>query len=210
MRPAHARLMLFALLIFSTTVLIRADDAACLPPAGFKDTPHPAIAPTNQLVSHTEEVIFNKPLDAVLEEADHKSLNQAIRKSDSLPGVSGTYDLTSGSFGRPGSRRLVCLTDGATTTEQVLERNRTPTEAHFRYVVWNYTTAKARPIVYGVGEFVHTDLGEGRTRVRWTYSFQLNRERFPGCLGSVGDYLFRVGFLDRDYAQMMRRTLGKE
>jgi hypothetical protein len=184
--------------------------AACTPPPYFKDTPHPAIAPIDQLVSHTEEVVVNRPLDVVLAEGDRTSLNQAIRKSDSLPGVSGTYELTSGGFGKPGSRRLVCLTDESTTEEEVLEKSRDKNSAQFRYVVWNYTTEKARPILYGVGHFVWTDLGNGSTGVRWTYSFQLNRQRFPGYLGSFGDFLFRVGFLDREYAQMMRRTLGKE
>ncbi len=183
--------------------------SSCAPPPGFRDTPHPTIAPVDQLVSHTEEVIVNRPLNEVIKEAEQTSLNQAIRKSDSLPGVAGTYELKGGSFGQAGSRRLVCLTDGSTTEEEVLENDRNNTSAQFRYVVWNYTTPKARPIVYGVGHFVRTDLGDGRTRVRWTYSFQLNRQRFPGCLGSFGDFLFRVGFLDRDYAQMMRRTLGK-
>jgi hypothetical protein len=184
--------------------------AACTPPPYFKDTPHPAIAPIDQLVSHTEEVVVNRPLDVVLAEGERTSLNQAIRKSDSLPGVSGTYALTSGDFGKPGSRRLVCLTDGSTTEEEVLEKSRDKNSAQFRYVVWNYTTEKARPILYGVGHFVWTDLGNGSTGVRWTYSFQLNRQRFPGYLGSFGDFLFRVGFLDREYAQMMRRTLGKK
>jgi hypothetical protein len=183
---------------------------ACSPPPDFKDTPHPAIAPIEQLVSHTEEVVVNRPLDVVLAEGERTSLNQAIRKSDSLPGVSGTYALTSGDFGKPGSRRLVCLTDGSTTEEEVLEKSRDKNSAQFRYVVWNYTTEKARPILYGVGHFVWTDLVNGSTGVRWTYSFQLNRQRFPGYLGSFGDFLFRVGFLDREYAQMMRRTLGKE
>lgn len=184
--------------------------SACTPPPGFKDTPHPAIAPIDQLVSHTEEVIVNRPLDEVLAEADRTPLNQAIRKSDSLPGVSGTYELTSVGFGEPGSRRLVCLTDGATTEEEVLEHDRDKNSAQFRYVVWNYTTEKARPILYGVGHFSWTDLGNGRTQVHWTYSFQLNPQRFPGYLGSFGNFLFRVGFLDREYAQMMRETLGKK
>jgi hypothetical protein len=74
--------------------------------------------------------------------------------------------------------------------------------------VWNYTSEKAHPIVYGVGHFVRTDLGDGRTQVRWTYSFQLNRSRFPGFLGSLGDWLFRKNFLDRQYADMMRGTLA--
>jgi hypothetical protein len=184
--------------------------STCTPPPGFIDTPHPAIEPLDQLVSHTEEVIIHRPLNDVIKEAERTSLSHAIRKSDSLPGVSGTYALTSGSFGQPGSRRLVCLTDGSTTEEQILDNGRDNHSAQFRYVVWNYTTPKARPILYGVGHFVRTDLGDGSTRVRWTYSFQLNRQRFPGYLGSFGDFLFRVGFLDREYAQMMRRTLADE
>jgi hypothetical protein len=62
--------------------------------------------------------------------------------------------------------------------------------------------------VYGVGHFVRTDLG--RTRVQWTYSFQLNRSRFPGDLGRIGDFLFRVGFLDREYAEMMREVASRQ
>jgi len=181
----------------------------CAPPKGFNDTPHPAVAPVEQLVSHTEEIIVAKPLDTVLSEAQRTSLKQAIRKGDSLPGVAGEYVLTPDAFGQVGSRRLVCLTDGTSTEEEVLLNDRSPTRAEFRYVVWNYTTEKARPILYGVGDFVRTDLGNGTTRVRWTYSFQLRRDRFPGELGGFGDWLFRVSFLDRDYAQMMRRTLGK-
>ena len=104
---------------------------------------------------------MNRPLDVVLAESERTSLNQAIRKSDSLPGVSGTYALTSGDFGKPGSRRLVCLTDGSTTEEEVLEKSRDKNSAQFRYVVWNYTTEKARPILYGVGHFVWTDSATG-------------------------------------------------
>jgi hypothetical protein len=48
-----------------------------------------------------------------------------------------------------------------------------------------------------------THVGSGRTRVQWTYSFQLNRSRFPGSPRRIGDLLFRVGFLDREYAEMM-------
>jgi hypothetical protein len=203
-RPAGA----LALMLAASTAW--ADARSCTPPPGFKDTPHPAIAPVEQLVARTEEVIINRPLSVVLDELNRTPLNQAIHKADSLPGVAGTYVLSEGDFGMPGSRRLVCLTDGSTTEEQVLQNDRDQNSAQFRYVVWNYTTEKARPVVYAVGQFVRSDLGDGRTRVRWTYAFQLNRHRFPGYLGPIGDYLFRVGFLDRDYAQMMRRTLGKE
>lgn len=181
----------------------------CALPQGFKDTPHPEVAPVGQLVSHTEEIEVAKPLDTVLTESQRTPLKQAIRKSDSLPGVAGEHILTDGDFGQPGSRRLVCLTDGTSTEEQVLLKDRSKTHAEFRYVVWNYTTEKAKPILYGVGDFVWTDLGNGTTRVKWTYSFQLRRDRFPGNLGGFGDWLFRETFLDREYAEMMRRTLGK-
>lgn len=179
----------------------------CAPPPGFVDVPHPEIAPVAALVSHTEQVIENHPLQVVIEQAERKALKDAIKKSSALPGVAGTYPLTPEEFGRPGARRLVCLTDGSTTEEQVLDNERTETSSRFRYVVWNYTTDKARPIRYGVGEFVRTQLEDGRTKVVWTYSFALNRSRFPGFLGSFGDYLFRVGFLERDYAEMMRSTI---
>ena len=183
---------------------------ACTPPPGFQETEPPAIAPVDQLVSHTEEVVIDRPLDVVQKEADQTGLSEGIRKADALPGVSGTYPLTP-NFGQPGSRRLVCLTDGSTALEQIIQKDRDGTSARFSYVVWGYTSEKARPVQYAVGSFVRTDLGDGRTRVRWTYSFQLNRQRFPGYLGPIGDCMFRIGFLNRDYAQMMRRTLdGKK
>ena len=195
----------FALVSVLLTGFARAE--SCAPPPGFIDTPHPEIAPVKDLVSHTEEVVENHPLQFVIDQAEKKELKDAIRKSDALPGVAGTYPLTPDGFGEPGSRRLVCLTDGSTTEEQVLDNERTEIMTRFRYVVWNYTTDKARPIRYGVGEFVRTQLEDGRTHVVWTYSFALNRSRFPGFLGGLGDYLFRVGFLERDYAEMMRSTI---
>lgn len=36
----------------------------------------------------------------------------------------------------------------------------------------------------------------------------LNRGRFPGYLGALGDFLLRVTFLDRDYPELMRNTLN--
>ena len=57
------------------------------------------------------------------------------------------------------------------------------------------------------GYFVYTDIGGGRTRVVWACSFKLKEHEFPGYLGALGRYLFRVTFLDREYAEMMRETL---
>ena len=183
-----------------------ASGQSCPLPPGFKDTPHPAIAPLERLVSHTEEITVDRPLAVVLHAVD-KPLSETIKSSTSLPGVTGSHMLTEGSFGAPGSRRLNCLSDGSTLVEEVLLQEQRSDSMRFRYAVWNYTSSKARPIVYGVGEFTYSAADNGRTHVRWTYSFQLNRRRLPGMLGSLGDYLFRIAFLDRSYAVMMRGVL---
>lgn len=182
--------------------------ASCVPPRGFVETEPPVVAPADQLVAHTEDIDISRPLATVLEVVNGKSLENTIHSPNSLPGVSGTYPLTKGDFGEPGTRRITCLTDGSALEEQVLERHQTQDAYHFRYVVWNFTTAQARPIVYGVGDFHFSAAGLDRTHVHWTYAFQLNRGRFPGFLGSLGDFLFRVSFLDRQYAEMMRGTLN--
>jgi hypothetical protein len=200
-------LRILTFLLFASSANVAVFAQVCVPPSGFIDTPRPAIADAKDLVSHTEEITINRPLGEVLANSS-KPLKDIIHKTSSLPGVSGDRMLTQGTFGAPGSRRLTCLTDGSTLEEEVLQRERTSNSFRFRYVVWNYTSESARPIVYGVGDFHDSDQGGGRTHVVWTYSFMLNRERFPGELGGFGRFLFRVGFLDRQYADMMRATLS--
>jgi hypothetical protein len=174
----------------------------CVPPAGFVNTAPPAIAADQDLVVHSEKIVIDASLRAV-RDAGSRPLKDQIQQSEGLPGVSGNYMLTNGEFGTVGSRRLVCLTDRSTLVEQVLVSD----EHRFRYVVWNYTSEKARPISYGIGEFLHEELASERTRVTWTYSFGLNAVRFPGKLGSFGKFLFRKFFLEREYASMMRGVL---
>jgi hypothetical protein len=196
----------FLVAIFCSVFAGRLPAQSCVPPPGFVDTPAPAIAAPEQLAVHTEEVTIDRSLSVVLRALD-RPLKDTIEKTKALPGVSGDYMLTTGSFGAPGSRRLTCLTDGSTLEEQVLQRERNSNSFRFRYVVWHYTSSQARPIDYGVGDFLYTDVGSGRTHITWTYSFKLNEARFPGYLGGFGRYLFRVGFLDHQYAAMMRGTL---
>jgi len=179
---------------------------AGVPPPGFVDVPPPPIAEVNRLVPHTEQIVIDHPLAVVLD-ATNRPLKDVLHQTNSLPGVVGDHPLTPNGFDLPGSRRMVCLSDGSTLEEQVLEKRRDPTSYRFRYEVWNYTTAKARPIAYAVGEFHFSQVEPRRTRIVWTYSFALRPNRFPGYLGSAGDFLFRVGFLDRQYAELMRGTL---
>ncbi len=195
------------LFLFVLAMAPVAHASSCAPPLGFHDGPHPLIAAPNQLVSHMEVIVISRPFLAV-SDAMNKPLEKTINKSDSLPGVSGDYMLTKGTFGFPGSRHIVCLTDGTSTVEEALEREDTPISSHFRYIVWNYTTAKAKPIEYGVGEFRTVQLDAAHTRITWTYSFKLKADVFPGEFGAFGRWLFRAYFLDREYAAMMKDVLN--
>ncbi len=197
------------LFVAATSIILAAGAKAqtCVPPTGFFDRPHPDLAGAEQLVAHTEEITVNRPLADVLSAGSKRSLKDAIKKVSSLPGVASDYPLNNIPFGTAGARRLVCLTDGSTLEEQVLERDQDGGTARFRYVVWNYTSNVAKPIEYGVGEFRHTAIDAGQTHIVWTYSFRLKDNEFPGYLGALGRCLFRVFFLDRQYAEMMRGTL---
>jgi hypothetical protein len=206
MTRCHATLLVALALLSPCAASSCHAATACTPPSNFRDAPHPAIAPAEQLVSHTEEIVISRSL-SVVSAAMNKPLDKTIRKSDSLPGVSGDYMLTKGVFGSPGSKHIVCLTDGGSTEEEALEREDSPTASHFRYIVWNYSTPKAKPVAYGVGEFRIVQLDAGHTRITWTYSFKLKEDTFPGDLGGLGRWLFKVGFLDRDYAALMKSVL---
>ena len=208
MNFVRAVLLTWAVVVFCITGdTLGAATVACAPPPGFREAPHPVIAPADQLVAHTEEILIGRPLSMV-SGAMNTPLNQVLRGSNSLPGVSGDFMLTKGRFGAPGSRHIVCLTDGGSVEEEALEREEDASSRHFRYIVWNYQTPKARPIAYGVGEFRSFATDGSHTRVTWTYSFKLKEDVFPGNLGTLGRFLFRVGFLDRDYAAMMRGVLN--
>jgi hypothetical protein len=181
--------------------------AACAPAQGFVDLPPPPIDLSDGMVSRTETILIDRSLSTVLT-AVNRPLKDVLRPTGSLPGVTGTYPLTQGDFARPGSRRLVCLSDGSSTEEQVLTRERGENSYRFRYQVWNYTSRAAGAIRDAVGEFVYTAPTPDSTQIVWTYSFALRRDRFPGCLGRLGDFLFRIGFLDRDWAEVMRNVLN--
>src|SRR5262245_15854312 len=94
------------------SLLLAGRSMACEPPVGFVNPPRPDIAPLDQLLAHTEEIDIARSLAAVMQ-AGNRPLSQGIRPTRDLPGVSGTFNLTSGGFGTPGARRLVCLTDGS-------------------------------------------------------------------------------------------------
>jgi hypothetical protein len=183
-----------------TGLLVTGPSLACEPPVGFVNPPRPAIAPLEELLGHTEQIDIARSLAAVMQ-AGNRPLSEGIRPTRDLPGVTGTFNLTSGGFGTVGARRLVCLTDGSIAVEEVLH-----TEAHsegrrFRYVVWNYTSHKFSDVRYAVGEFIHTQPTPGKTHVNWTYRFALKKDRDPE--------LFRKSFLEGVFAEWMRSLLER-
>jgi hypothetical protein len=179
------------------------------PPPGFVDTPHPPIGPVSGMATYVEEVMIDRPLARVLAVVDAMPLTELVQATAGLPGVAAEHDLTPGGYGRPGSRHLVQLTDGTTITEQIVDHERTEALYRFSYVVWNYSTPAARPIHYALAEFRYAAEGEGRTRARWRYSFALRRDRFPGILGPVGNWLLKTALLDRAYARLMKAGLRR-
>ncbi len=166
--------------------------------------PPPAVDPAAPMAAHTERIVIDMPPAAFSDWMMSARLEDQIPTTRQLPGVTGTTQLTPGTWGAVGGRRQVQLTDGTSTTEQVLEA--VPGRL-FRYVVWNYTTAAARPIAYAVGEFRYVPADGGRTEVVWTYAFRLKPNAFPGVLGALGRWLFKATFLAGPYAELMRETL---
>lgn len=181
--------------------LFHGTSVACEPPAGFVNPPRPDIAPLAELVvSHTEQMEIARGL-AVVMQAANRPLQEVIRPTKELPGVSGTFTLE-GRFGTPGSRRLVCLTDGSIAVEEVLHAEANPDNRRFRYVVWNYTSRKFRAVDYAVGEFIYTQPASDKTHVNWTYRFALKSGP-----GTIDESRFRKSFLERDFAEWMRSVL---
>jgi hypothetical protein len=165
----------------------------------------PAIDSAAPMISRTEVVAIDRPPAAVHDGVVLGALEEVVLATKRLPGVAGVTPLTPGPWGAPGGRRIVRLTDGAETTEQVLEN----TPERFRYQVWNYTTAAAKPVAYALGEFRFAPLdGGARTELTWTYAFRLRSDRFPGNLGGLGRTLMKMAFIDSAYAELMRTALA--
>lgn len=172
---------------------------ACEKPAGFVNPPRPELAPLEDLLSHTEEIDVARPFAAP---PLNRPLEEAIRPTKDLPGVAGTIRLSEQGYGGIGSRRLVCLTDGSTTVEEVLLTEASDGGRRFRYVVWNYTSPKFRDVAYAVGEIVNTRPASGMTHVAWTYRFAPK-----SGLGAEERLRFRQTFIEQQFAVWMRSQL---
>ncbi|HEX3886253.1 MAG TPA: SRPBCC family protein [Phenylobacterium sp.] len=167
--------------------------------------PPPDVDPQAPMIARTERIVVARPAADVFAYVVAGPLDEMIPATRQLPGVTGTTLLTPGSWGSVGGRRHVHLSDGSQTTERVLDAQ---PGAHFRYQVWDYTTAAGKPIAYALGEFLFKQLEGGRTEIVWTYAFRLRDDIFPGNLCGLGRWLMRRVFLDTAYARLMRASLA--
>ena len=119
-------------------MLLRGQSLACEPPAGFVNPLRPDIAPLEEMLSHTEQKVIAHRFSELMKVAG-RPLEEAIRPTKDMPGVSGTFRLSGGPYGTVGARRLVCLTDGSIAVEEVLLTESSGDSNRFRYVVWAYT-----------------------------------------------------------------------
>jgi len=198
----HTRKHRFHIALVLAAALLQGQSLACQPPVGFVNPSRPEIAPLEELLSHTERKIVSQPLAEVMRGAA-RPLEEAIRPTKDLPGVSGTFRLSDGPYGTVGARRLVCLTDGSIAVEEVLLTESTGGTNRFRYVVWGYTNPKFRDVAYAVGEFVRTQPTPETTQVDWTYRFALKNGVSPENMTQ-----FKTVFLDQQFALWMRNVLG--
>lgn len=182
--------------------LLTSAGLACELPPGFVNPARPQIAPLEQLLSLSQEKEIALPLAEVL-----RAANRPLRidATNDLPGVSGTRRLSDGPYGTVGARRLVCLTDGSTSVEEVLVTESTPQSSLFRYVVWNHTNPKFKHVAYAVGEFVRTQPAPDKTIVRWTYRFALK----PGMSAEEKER-FQTEFLEQEFATWMRTQMNRK
>jgi hypothetical protein len=200
MRKLQNRLSITLLLVASS---LGGRILACEPPAGFINPPRPEIAPLDELMGHTEEIVVARPIVDAARSAN-RPLQEAIRPTKDLPGVSGTFRLSDGPYNSAGARRLVCLTDGNFAVEELLLTETNDAGTQFKYVVWNYTSPKFRDVEYGVGEIIRTSPAPDKTHVNWTYRFALKKG-----LGAEDKNRFRKTFLDGVFAEWMRTQLER-
>jgi hypothetical protein len=130
-------------------------------------------------------------------------LSEFVPGTGTIPGVHHTEPLTALPYPEVGSVRLVCLEDGNSAEEEVLEQD----EKHLRYLVSNYTSPDVKPVAYGLGEFRFSPTEVG-THIVWSYSFKLRSDQFPGSWKALGRTLFRLRFLNADYADFMESVKG--
>lgn len=160
-----------------------------------------AIWPSQQV-----EFVIELPYEIVIPLIERAPLEQLIYRRTSIPFVVSTQNLNSVEFIAEGNIRKVNLSDNSSAFEGLYAKQISSDSFRFSYIVWNYTSTAAEPIDIAIGEFDYIRQSQGRTLVRWKYSFSLKPHKFPGSLGKLGHFIFTHTFLRRTYRKFMNGT----
>ncbi|WP_224813886.1 SRPBCC family protein [Hasllibacter sp. MH4015] len=179
-------------LILVPLILIAALALPVLLPRG--DGP-PPLRDASSYLTTTQTEIFNGPPAAVIEalQSPETGVLAFVTPTDRIPAIAALVPLE-GAFPNEGAVRRVELATGDQVTERVLTNN----ARAFAYQIWGFTAANARPIDHIRGQFTYSDLGDGRTEVRWDYAVA------PRVFWARP---FVQAFLDNDFAPFMAAGL---
>ncbi len=158
-------------------------------------------------MSHTEEIVINRSLPIVLSAVD-KPIKDTIHKSGSLPGVSGEYLLTKAEFGTPGSRRITCLSDGTTLEEESWGASTTRNRLVFATLCGTIRPRRLAQSHMVSGTFFTLTWGTAAHTSHGFIRSSSGKTNSPATSERFGRFLFRVRFLDKDYAALMRDVLN--
>lgn len=176
----------------------------CIVPALANLAQAPALQPeAHTKLTRSISTTIDMPIEKFRTWFYKAPLEQLLPGTSKLPAVLKTEAIGELAFPAESAKRYVCLADGNGAIEKVVSLS----PERFSYLVFDYTVPEAKPIKYGYGEFVMTANGDS-TNLSWSYSFLLKEDTFPGWLGPIGRFLFRISFLDSTYAEFM--SVGME
>lgn len=98
-----------------------------------------------------------------------------------LPGVIGCRE-QSGPWDRVGSTRVVELSDGRTVREQITAHE---PPAYFGYRVGPFNGPLGYAAAFADGAWWFADFADGRTHIRWSYTFHLTGPAAPLARAAV-------------------------
>jgi hypothetical protein len=156
-------------------------------------------------VTNEIEIEIDRPVGDVFKWTVYTPLEIQLRGTKKIPGVRSTKALNNKKYGEAGYRRLVCLEDGNSAVEEIIDNI---LDTYFSYKVWNYSLKTAESIEYAKGEWWFTP-SRNKTHIRWRYSFKLKKEEWLGKMGPFGRWIFTQFFINAQYDEWMNETLRK-
>lgn len=131
----------------------------------------PVIEDDSHHIHNEVQVEINRSPKDVTIWFDNLAPEKVIKGTNAVSGVKSTCMLSKKAWGEIGSRRLVNKDTGSTFLEEVLENQ---TQKLFRYEMWNFTNDKTHAIKYAKAYFEVTEIGKGKSILKWHVAFRPN------------------------------------